>query len=85
MKSNSDIYSSQFETIKEDLKFKIKSFIENDLFRHFDIVDKELLHNEINNTTENILLNLEKWMHDNISEKYKKIADEVKILLKSVQ
>jgi len=74
MKSNSDIYSSQFETIKEDLKFKIKSFIENDLFRHFDIVDKELLHNEINNITENILLNLEKWMQDNISEKYKKIV-----------
>jgi len=72
MKSN-DKYSLQFESIKDNLKLKITSIITKEFSKDYQVIQPSL-SNTINEITENIIFNLEKWIDDDIPQKYKKFV-----------
>ena len=72
MNSNNP-YLIQFESQRDILKLKIHSIIQKD----FSMVDQNtqpLLFNTINEITENVISNIQKWITSNIPEIYKKFV-----------
>jgi phosphoglucomutase len=70
MKSN-DAYSLQFASMKNNLKLKIISIITKDFSNDYEDTSSSL-SNTINKIAENIIFNLEKWINDDLPQKYKK-------------
>lgn len=72
MKSG-DTYSLRFESIKDNVKLNIISIIKKD-FLNDHIITSSLFLNTINEIADNTIFNLEKWINDDIPQKYKKFV-----------
>lgn len=74
MKYDSKKNQLEFETLRDQLKHKITSFIGNEYLQYFGSIEDNEIQLKINEISNNVLYNLDNWMQDDIPERYKEFV-----------
>ena len=68
---NSNNFINEFDSIKNNLQIKIKSFLEQNLSKQLHFLEQKYLQDEAKKISESTLKNIEEWINSEIPSKYK--------------
>ena len=74
MESESKKIQLNYENIKDDLKIKLRSYIETEFFEDYDNLKNDHMVLKIDKITSEVLFNLDNWMKDSLPKKYKEFV-----------
>ena len=74
MESESKKVQLNYKNIKHDLKIKFHSYIKTEFFEDCDNLENNSIALKIDEITNRVLFNLDKWMEDSIPKRYKEFV-----------